>query len=125
MYVGNDYSSGQQLLETLWAYEEWKQEKRIDFDADFVARAEALVRQPSDMTNSSASPENSSSSASSSNAEESCTCVVCRACSRSVVLIPCGHLALCHSCYERLEQCPICRAVIRGAIRLHALSGNT
>ena len=42
--AGNDFLSAQQLLECLWAYEEWKSEKRIDSDADFVARAESLRR---------------------------------------------------------------------------------
>ena len=49
-------------------------------------------------------------------AQES-VCVVCMSAARSVVLIPCGHLAVCQSCYGRLQQCPVCRSVIRGAIR--------
>ena len=42
--IGNDFTSAQQLLESLWAYEEWKNGKNIDSDADFVARAEELRR---------------------------------------------------------------------------------
>ena len=121
-YAGNDYGSGQQLLETLWAYEEWKSEKKIDSDADFVARAEELRRHRSDRTSTleAQSPNQQSTlsqqSSSSPNQEDS-ICVVCMTSPRSVVLISCGHLAVCQSCYGRLQQCPICRAVIRGAIR--------
>lgn len=120
--AGNDYNSGQQLLEALWAYEEWKIEKKIESDADFVARAEELRRQRSDRSTtlesqSSNSLNNSQSLPASSPTPEDSICVVCMTNSRSVVLIPCGHLAVCQSCYGRLQQCPICRAVIRGAIR--------
>ena len=125
--AGNDFPYAQQLLECLWAYEEWKSEKHIDSDADFVARAEELRRHVADnlmATTSTGSttggeplvviaPTNTQQTGS---AQES-ICVVCMSAPRTVVLIPCGHLAVCQSCYGRLQQCPVCRSVIRGAIR--------
>ena len=42
--IGNDFTSAQQLLETLWAYKEWKNEKHIDSDADFLAITNELRR---------------------------------------------------------------------------------
>ena len=119
-FIGNDHVSAQSLLESLWAYEEWKREKLIDSDADFVARAEDLRRRTSDRTvpGSSSAVENSpAQSVSNSGGREDNLCVVCMSASRGVVLMPCGHLAVCQSCYGRLQQCPICRSVIRGAIR--------
>ena len=124
-FAGNDFACAQQLLECLWAYEEWKSEKHIDSDADFVARAAELRRHAADnlvaTSNSSTTggepvvvaPANAQQTVS---AQES-VCVVCMSAARSVVLIPCGHLAVCQSCYGRLQQCPVCRSVIRGAIR--------
>ena len=47
------------------------------------------------------------------------TCVVCMSNLRSLTLIPCGHMAVCQSCCWRLQQCPVCRAVIRGVIRTY------
>ena len=118
-YEGNDHQSAQQLLETLWAYEEWKSDKKIDSDADFVARAGELRRHRTD-NNPPPEPSQtigpSATQPAASNSEES-ICVVCMSAPRSIVLIPCGHLAVCQSCYTRLQQCPVCRSVIRGAIR--------
>ena len=121
--IGNDFTSAQQLLESLWAYEEWKNEKHIESDTDFVARAEELRRQLGDSATaiqSATSPttgEPASTSTQQTGAAQDSACVVCMCAARSVVLIPCGHLAVCQSCYVHLQQCPICRSVIRGAIR--------
>ena len=118
-YAGNDHQSAQQLLETLWAYEEWKSDKKIDSDADFVARAAELQRHHWDYN---PPPEQSQTTGpaatqpAASNSEES-ICVVCMSAPCTVVLIPCGHRAVCQSCYSRLPQCPVCRSVILGAIR--------
>ena len=121
--IGNDFASAQQLLESLWAYEDWKSEKHIESDADFVARAEELRRHLADSAATiplatSATPVSpASASAQQTGAAQDSACVVCMCAARSVVLIPCGHLAVCQSCYERLQQCPMCRSMIRGAIR--------
>ena len=120
LYAGNDYLSGQQLLETLWAYEDWKSERKIDSDADFVARAEEM-RRPQLLQNSCLAEQSQTNGPAASlqaafNLEES-ICVVCMSAPRTVVLIPCGHLAVCLSCFSRLQQCPFCRSVIRGGIR--------
>ena len=121
--AGNDYISAQQLLESLWAYEEWKNEQHIESDADYVARAQELRRHFADSEAailSAGSPttgEPASASAKQIGPAQDSVCVVCLCAARSVVLIPCGHLAVCQSCYVRLQQCPICRSVIRGSIR--------
>ena len=121
--AGDDFKSAQQLLESLWAYEEWKNEQHIESDADFVARAEQLRRHFADSAAtapSATSPttrEPASASAKQTDAAQDSVCVVCLCAARSVVLIPCGHFAVCQSCYNRLQQCPICRSVIRGSIR--------
>ena len=116
---GNDHQSAQQLIETLWAYEEWKSDKKIDSDIDFIVRAEELRRHRAD-SNPTPEPFQTTGPAATqpaaSNSEES-ICVMCTSAPRSIVLIPCGHLAVCQGCYSRLQQCPVCRSVIRGAIR--------
>ena len=110
------------LLETLWAYEEFKIEKHIDTDAEFIARAEE-IRRPfpaSSVDTSTFTPEtgNPASNQQLAVAQE-CLCVVCMSTARSVVMIPCGHLAVCQSCCECLQQCPICRFFIRGSIQVY------
>ena len=121
--IGNDFTSAQQLLESLWAYEGWKNEKHIDSDADFVARADGLKRHftesalATSSTTTPATGDAATTSTQQTGAAQDSVCVVCMSASRSVVLIPCGHLAVCQSCYGRLQQCPICRSMIQGAIR--------
>lgn len=43
------------------------------------------------------------------------TCVVCRAKKRSMIMLPCAHLATCKHCVDAsMQQCPICQqAVVR------------
>ena len=121
-HIGNDFTSAQHLLESLWAYEEWKNENQIESYADFVARAEQLLLELTDSAaaksvTSHTTDESTSASTQQAGAAQDSACVVCMCAARSLVLIPCGHHAVCQNCYVRLQQCPICRAVIRGAIR--------
>ena len=44
-------------------------------------------------------------------------CVVCCEAERSVLLVPCGHLVLCQSCWEMMQkrkfvECPVCRVCV-------------
>lgn len=39
-------------------------------------------------------------------------CIVCVNATRSVVLVPCGHLVLCTACSLCVQVCPVCRAAI-------------
>ena len=39
-------------------------------------------------------------------------CIVCVSATRSVVLVPCGHLVLCSTCSQCVQACPVCRATI-------------
>lgn len=45
-------------------------------------------------------------------------CVVCCDAPRSVVLIPCKHLAVCADCSKLLKDCPVCRTKIQTAIEI-------
>ena len=44
-------------------------------------------------------------------------CVVCMSSPRTLVLMRCGHFAVCNICYDKLERCPICRGQILGVLR--------
>lgn len=48
-------------------------------------------------------------------------CVVCLCNPRSCVLLDCGHVCCCYSCYQALPQptCPICRQTIRRVVPLY------
>ncbi|GMI33530.1 hypothetical protein TrCOL_g5536 [Triparma columacea] len=45
--------------------------------------------------------------------EDAETCTVCLVAKRGVLFLPCGHLVCCGECSERVDECPICRKVIR------------
>jgi hypothetical protein len=46
-------------------------------------------------------------------------CIVCMDAPRSVLLLPCKHLALCNECWQckEMKQCPCCRGLIDSAIK--------
>lgn len=48
--------------------------------------------------------------------DEARACRICEQNKRSVTFVPCGHLACCASCTLRLNECPICRQVIRRSV---------
>ncbi|GMI49140.1 hypothetical protein TrCOL_g12931 [Triparma columacea] len=45
--------------------------------------------------------------------EDAETCTVCLVEKRGVLFSPCGHLVCCGECSERVDECPMCRKVIR------------
>ncbi|KAL2097038.1 hypothetical protein ACEWY4_006245 [Coilia grayii] len=49
------------------------------------------------------------------------TCVVCLVNPRSCVLLNCGHVCCCHSCYMALPRptCPVCRQIISRVVPLY------
>uniref|UniRef100_A0A6A7G6D0 E3 ubiquitin-protein ligase LRSAM1-like n=3 Tax=Hirondellea gigas TaxID=1518452 RepID=A0A6A7G6D0_9CRUS len=49
-------------------------------------------------------------------------CVVCMENNSSIVLLPCGHVCVCHTCSVPISSCPMCRAGIYDKI---LLSGET
>lgn len=46
-------------------------------------------------------------------------CSVCMVEDRSIALLPCGHVLVCESCGRLLHECPLCRAFIRGTVRVY------
>jgi hypothetical protein len=47
-----------------------------------------------------------------------CECIVCMERERDTVLIPCGHVALCHACTAGMTTCPVCMGPIADVIHL-------
>ncbi|XP_056873582.1 cell growth regulator with RING finger domain protein 1 isoform X3 [Takifugu flavidus] len=48
-------------------------------------------------------------------------CVVCQSAAVSIVLLPCRHACVCHSCVAHFQHCPICRAFV---LESFTLTGN-
>ena len=44
-------------------------------------------------------------------------CKICKREQANVVLIPCGHLAICVNCSENTTRCPTCHSYIREKVR--------
>ena len=44
-------------------------------------------------------------------------CTVCMDAERSILLLPCRHLALCETCSNKCSKCPICRTTIASKIK--------
>ena len=119
LYLGDDYQSSQQLLETLWVYEEWKVTEEIKTNANFVGKAQEIRRQKlnTQMTSNFSQTLNLQNLVITSVDQQEQLCVVCMYSPRSLALMPCSHIAVCSCCYDRLNQCPVCRSVIRSLIR--------
>ncbi|XDV26314.1 hypothetical protein PO909_030062 [Leuciscus waleckii] len=49
--------------------------------------------------------------------QEERTCKVCMDKEVNIVFIPCGHLVVCKECAPSLHKCPICRGLVKGAVR--------
>ena len=49
--------------------------------------------------------------------EESKRCKACGKEDACVVLIPCGHLACCVGCGEKVKKCPTCNEIVREKVR--------
>ena len=45
----------------------------------------------------------------------------CKSCEQSadVVLMPCGHLSVCHLCVSTLRECPVCRERVTSSIKVY------
>ena len=48
---------------------------------------------------------------------ESRKCKSCHKEDACVVLVPCGHLACCVECGNKVNRCPVCRSMIKERIR--------
>ncbi|KAH3762416.1 hypothetical protein Pelo_5716 [Pelomyxa schiedti] len=72
------------------------------------------TQSPPFVTQSSAAP-------SATNSQPSENCIVCFVNQVNSVLVPCGHLSLCHSCATHITEtshhCPVCRALILMAVQ--------
>jgi hypothetical protein len=45
-------------------------------------------------------------------------CIICMNLPRSVLLLPCKHLALCNDCWhEEMKECPFCRGMIDSTMK--------
>ena len=64
-------------------------------------------------------------SLSSQQQQQQSTCVICLSDIRNVLLLPCRHFCLCHSCAENLKfqssNCPICRIPFRALLQMNVL----
>jgi len=75
--------------------------------------ADAERRWADDASSVSLSSRSQSSTSSSSRAKRRSTvaCVVCFEAPREILLEPCRHVCCCKACGDRLDHCPMCRAV--------------
>ena len=46
------------------------------------------------------------------------TCKVCMDRDVNTVFLPCGHLVCCDTCSPELRNCAVCRALIRGTVKV-------
>jgi len=49
---------------------------------------------------------------------EARTCEVCMDSEVNTVFLPCGHLVCCDTCSPALRNCAVCRALIRGTVKV-------
>ena len=77
-----------------------------------AASAEAASAQPvlnladaGDITGRNDVPESSLGGAT--------TCIVCFACPKTHLAVPCGHQSVCVTCSAKMKQCPYCREPVQ------------
>ncbi len=51
--------------------------------------------------------------------EESSKCIICEENKKICRLYPCGHMMTCWGCAEKIDICPVCRAVIESRARVY------
>ena len=49
------------------------------------------------------------------------TCIVCFVGAKTHIAVPCGHLCLCESCAESMEDCPGCRQPVKMWMKFHEM----
>lgn len=49
-------------------------------------------------------------------------CVVCMDAAAEYLIVPCGHLAYCEKCCEKIDTCAICRGSKSCAVKVHKIS---
>ncbi len=49
--------------------------------------------------------------------DEAADCIACLSEPKDIILLPCRHVNVCHTCFENLKICPICRSPILNHMR--------
>ena len=50
--------------------------------------------------------------------KDNLTCQICFESEADIVFLPCGHIMCCAMCSPAITKCPMCRASIRGRIKI-------
>jgi len=61
----------------------------------------------------------SSGGAVSATEQEFRLCKVCMEQEICIVFLPCGHFVACVNCATSMSDCPLCRATIKGSVRMY------
>jgi len=89
----------------------------VDYEARATAVAAAAMGVMPAVTGSTALSAAAAGAVAAGETELEEECVVCCEAERSVLLVPCGHLVLCQSCWALMQkrkfmECPVCRVCV-------------
>ncbi|CAG5129110.1 unnamed protein product [Candidula unifasciata] len=108
---GEDFTSAEALLEAVF---------RDSEDAPKASLSDLANRdQSASASGDGESPDSMRLAEENRQLKEQKLCKICMDEEVCVAFIPCGHLVSCSTCAPALNQCPICRAKIRGTIRTY------
>ncbi|BFZ09888.1 hypothetical protein BsWGS_12925 [Bradybaena similaris] len=108
---GEDFTSAEALLEAVF---------RDTEDAPKAALSDLGDLNQSDLASGDReNPDSMRLAEENRQLKEQRLCKICMDEEVCVAFIPCGHLVSCSTCAPALNQCPICRAKIRGTIRTY------
>ncbi|KAK2177280.1 hypothetical protein NP493_608g00023 [Ridgeia piscesae] len=132
--VGDDFPNVQSLMEAVFAAEEalpsssssrTKHERSVTNTSSTSepATAAAAASTGADEIQTTASTSTGSSEvkpeAKATTSENRLQCKICMDDEAKILFLPCGHLCSCAKCAPALRNCPICRALIRGTVRVY------
>jgi hypothetical protein len=115
---GEDFSSAEALLEAIFNLEQSGGGKNVA-DTGMKELKDRDLSSPNSLSGSSDNPDSLRLAEENRQLKEQRQCKICMDEEVCVAFIPCGHLVCCSTCAPALNQCPICRAKIRGTIRTY------
>ena len=50
--------------------------------------------------------------------QEQMLCIICTEQEKNMMIVPCGHVVACGTCWRGLEACPMCRVAIQRCVEI-------
>lgn len=124
--TGDDFPDAQSLLEAVLNQEQQPEEMGVSTPTgpstsgtSSVSTAGSSGTQIVPAENQPSSGPTTSTASTPTQPNDMMLCKICLENEVGIVFLPCGHLCCCVQCAPAVQQCPVCRAPIRGNVRTY------